>query len=256
VFKNENKGNIIYPHNGRYENGRWLFDFPDSWYNHHTVNKAIGMRRIRAQPSSRVFPFIIRIVKSATTTLVLNPIIHFTPHMEIEECLSALASAVNNNIAALKPDEQGKWPTLLWAYDNLKGEVNLFFTAPDPAVSFRYTLLIPDRGTDFWEWLNVPVPLRDPYTVPRTDGEYIFPNVWDRRDLYIHASFVNYTSYGYLGRDGEFYPKPSKIYHFEWQPMQFFFEVSFDGMRPVILPYERFEVELSFIIDDKRYQSK
>jgi hypothetical protein len=113
-----------------------------------------------------------------------------------------------------------------------------------------------DGPEDFWEWLNVPPEHRGLYTVGTPQNTYIFPNVWNRRDLYIHASFVNYTAYGYLGRDGEFYPKPSKIYQFDWQPMQFFFEVSFDGMTPVELPYERFEVELSFIIDDKRYQSQ
>jgi hypothetical protein len=76
-------------------------------------------------------------------------------------------------------------------------------------------------------------------------------------DLYIHASFVNYTQFHYLGRNNEFYMKPSKIYSFvDLQAIQFYFEVSFDAMRPVSFPYVDFEVELSFIMDAKKYQSE
>jgi hypothetical protein len=177
--------------------------------------------------------------------------------MEIEECLSAFASALMNDLARQKPDEQEKWPSFIWRYDHRTRAVTFGFIKPDGVTdTYNYEITVEDEDSDFWEWLNVGEEDRSKYLVTKTDPTWVFPNVWDRRDLYIHASFVNYTSYGYLGRDGEFYPKPSKIYHFEWQPMQFFFEVSFDGMRPVVLPYEHFEVELSFIIDDKRYQSQ
>ena len=41
-----------------------------------------------------------------------------------------------------------------------------------------------------------------------------FSNVWNRRDIFVHASFVNGTSFQFFGRNGEFYPKPSKMYRF------------------------------------------
>jgi hypothetical protein len=178
--------------------------------------------------------------------------------MEIEECLSAIVSVVNNDIARQKPDEQTKWPTMEWAYDYGVHVAGLIFVKPTATTdAFEYIFDISKAEEAFWQFFNVAPDDRARYvTSTRATGVYGFPNVWNRRDLYIHASFVNYTAYGYLGRDGEFYPKPSKIYQFDWQPMQFFFEVSYDGMTPVKLPYERFEVELSFIIDDKRYQSQ
>jgi hypothetical protein len=183
---------------------------------------------------------------------------HFTANMEIEECLSAVTSAINNDIARLKPDEQGKWPTLYWYYDRTEHRASLELKTPATGTFTAFIQVIDGRLEDYWEFFNVMPPAGGPaasygFTMDAKNG---FPNVWDRRDLYIHASFVNYTAYGYLGRDGEFYPKPSKIYQFDFQPMQFYFEVSFDGMRPVVLPYEKFEVELSFIIDDKKYQSQ
>ena len=43
---------------------------------------------------------------------------------------------------------------------------------------------------------------------------FYFNNVWNRESLFVHASFVNGTSFQVLGKSGEFYPKPSKMYRF------------------------------------------
>jgi hypothetical protein len=82
----------------------------------------------------------------------------------------------------------------------------------------------------------------------------IFENVWDRKTLFLHASFVTNTTSGYLGRGGEFYPKPSKMYRHDNRP-DFFVETSLDGYHPVKLPYENWILELSCILDADDYQS-
>jgi hypothetical protein len=89
-----------------------------------------------------------------------------------------------------------------------------------------------------------------------TAWTYMFNNVWDRNSLYIHASFVNYTPYQYLGQNGEFYPKPSKIYEFHDSSKDFEIWYTFDGLHPVNLPYEDVEVELCFILDNRKYISE
>jgi hypothetical protein len=89
-----------------------------------------------------------------------------------------------------------------------------------------------------------------------TAWSYMFNNVWDRNTLYIHASFVNYTPYQYLGQNGEFYPKPSKIYEFHDSSKDFEIWYTFDGLHPVSLPYEDVEVELCFILDNRKYISE
>ena len=38
-----------------------------------------------------------------------------------------------------------------------------------------------------------------------------FENVWDHANIFVRASFVNATSFQYLGRDGDFFHKPSKM---------------------------------------------
>jgi hypothetical protein len=91
-------------------------------------------------------------------------------------------------------------------------------------------------------------------TFPHTWLNYA--NVWNRWELFIHSSFVVYTSYGYLGRSGEFYTKPSKIYDFTYDTRLFYFQISFDGFKPVNLLYENFIVELSLILDSRRFEGK
>jgi hypothetical protein len=174
------------------------------------------------------------------------------PSMSIQEALSVICSNLNHEIRRQMPDEADGWASFHWAYAN---SIAQLFIVPTREIGTSFEVRQADDppiDPDFLRLFNVS---SGSATYTPAFG-WIFNNVWDRRDLYIHASFVNYTSFGYLGRDGEFYPKPSKIYDFAWQPMQFYFQVSFDGMSPVALPYENFEVELSFIIDTKKYQSQ
>jgi hypothetical protein len=84
----------------------------------------------------------------------------------------------------------------------------------------------------------------------------IVENVWNREFLFVHASFVNGTSFNYLGRSGEFYPKPSKMYRFGGSSQQFYFELSLDGRPPVNHVLGNFCIDLAFIYHDKDYQAE
>jgi hypothetical protein len=88
------------------------------------------------------------------------------------------------------------------------------------------------------------------------DVFYTFSNVWDRDRLYVHASFVNYTPFQYLGQNGEFYPKPSKIYEFNDSSKDFEVWYTLDGFHTIDLPYEDVEIELCFILDNRKYISE
>jgi hypothetical protein len=128
---------------------------------------------------------------------------------------------------------------LLWTYENSRVRIKL----SDETATFRI------NATDsFWHLLNQPDGDAFQFSRPIFD----FPNVWNRKNLFIHASFVTNTTAGYLGRDNEFYSKLSKIYQADSNP-NFYFELSFDGMRKIELPYENFIVELAFILDDNSY---
>jgi hypothetical protein len=112
-------------------------------------------------------------------------------------------------------------------------------------------LKITSEDVDFWWMLNQSLP--DSHSTDFA-GRHVFPNVWDRKTLFLHASFVTDTTAGYLGRGGEFYPKPSKMYrHGNWN--DFFVEVSLDGYHKVPMLYENWILELVLILDADEYQS-
>jgi hypothetical protein len=117
----------------------------------------------------------------------------------------------------------------------------------DPAVKLQ----LDSNNTEFWELLNVdpyPPALQTPFVVSHS-----FQNVWDRKTLFLHASFVTSTTAGYLGRGGEFYPKPSKMYRTAGP--DFYIETSLDGYHPLPMPYENWILELTCILDADDYQS-
>ena len=87
-------------------------------------------------------------------------------------------------------------------------------------------------------------------------NKYDFPGVWNREFLFVHASFVNGTSFNYLGRSGEFYTKPSKMYKFGGSSQQFYFELSFDGIHPVKDKIGVFCIDLAYIYHDRDYQAE
>jgi hypothetical protein len=57
----------------------------------------------------------------------------------------------------------------------------------------------------FWKLMNAEIPEMATYI-----DNPKFTNVWDRKALFLHTTFVSDTRAGYLGRGGEFYRKPSK----------------------------------------------
>jgi hypothetical protein len=93
---------------------------------------------------------------------------------------------------------------------------------------------------------------RNPYIA--MTNTFTFPNPWNRRDIYFHASFVSHTAFNYLGKAGDFYMEPNKLYNADGIGQELFFELSFDGMTPVDLPYEDFDIDLSLIVDTKTAQ--
>ena len=76
---------------------------------------------------------------------------------------------------------------------------------------------------------------------------YKFSNVWNRRYCFVHASFVSGTSFQYLGRSGDFYIKPSKMYKFTGNTTDFTLAISFNGYTPIRTNEISFIVELAYI---------
>jgi hypothetical protein len=271
------------PHNGYYDgSGRWFFDFNENWFSLPVQNKAIGLRRIDTRPNAYDFDFCYNMHRyrkppdpAPEEDVLISALTHIYINCEwtIDQALSTICQTVNNSIIddlkkvlpPLTEEDIYNWPKLRYTYEPLNSEAKLIWIGDWDITSYvnKYEIFQIDIDNDFFKLMNCyPIPDKDQkmnITLLNNQpciGEIIFSNVWNRSDLFIHASFVHYSSFNYLGRGGEFYYKPSKIFQFVEGSSQFSINVSFDGCHYVPLPYENFIIELSFIVNTQHYQSE
>jgi hypothetical protein len=236
---NEYKNNQA-AHNATYENGRYVFAYPAAWQNANSVNKMVAVRRIETKPHKYFLNFKLT-VTTDDGAKVHDIAVQIPSNYIIEECCSAIKLVIDK---AFKDQAY----TILFYY---KDKVNISFPAGG-GVYFPFLIEQIDDNDDLLRLFNYPLDKKtDVYT---TNVSFDFPNVISRdiQDIFLHASFVSNSTSGYLGRGGEFYPKPSKIYPDDGQGY-FIIETSLDGHTPIQMPYEDFIIELTFIIDSETY---
>jgi hypothetical protein len=159
--------------------------------------------------------------------------------------MSAIAKTVNKVLPAAFPSK------LCYAWNLENNEAELFLRDKDGANPTGH-LIIRHADDGFQFLFNVSDDaLQDVYAGL---DHWSFPAVWDRKTIFVHASFVNNASFHYLGTDGEFYTTPSKIYYQTFTGNDFEIFLSTNGVSPLPLPWQEFSIELSFIIDRKHFQ--
>jgi hypothetical protein len=232
-------------HEGLYDSGKYFFKFPPAW-NQLTLNKRVAVRRIDTPANDYLFNLKVGLqFGGAESGQVATQefSVSIPSSYSIQEALGAIM-ALSRKTGWDNPLANDS--VLLATYEQ---NFTVTFRVQDPAKPDLY-LECEDSG--FWEMLNIEPNFVPPLTNPAQTHQ--FRNVWDRKTLFLHASFVSDTTAGYLGRGGEFYSKPSKLYrHGNWN--DFFIETSLDGYHKVPLPYENWIVELSLILDADAYQS-
>ena len=260
------------PQNAKFIDGKYYFDLPDFWYNHLSNNKAIALRKIDLRAETLNLVLSVRVRRAPVGGITQNekiiPVgVVVQPNMSTYAVLRTIASEVNKQIcqngarkflthpektAFIKPIYNYETSTATFelhrVYDNSEGETHYF--------SFEVYDLNKDAQY-FFRTKNAELPGYTPAT-NASDGtvKYEFSNVWNREFLFVHASFVNGTSFNYLGRSGEFYTKPSKMYRFGGSSQQFYFELSYDGKTPIKDRIGVFTIDLAFIYHDKDYQAE
>jgi hypothetical protein len=182
----------------------------------------------------------------------------------LTDAISTVVLAVNNKLEDMTNtfDVQyyKTWWRLGYEYNIDTNELNLFWVTLDDTNQYGIEFRMDRLDFGFSQLINQN-PRINTATLHFDEAAdviihtWTFKNVWNREDLFIHASFVTYTAFQYLGRNGEFYTKPSKIYDFNFGQQQFYFQLSFDGASYKPLYYENFIVELSLLLDAKNYQS-
>ena len=260
------------PQNAKFIDGRYYYDLPALWYNTLDVNKAIALRKIDLRAETLNINFDIKILRTAvvgddeTRTIPIKVIVQ--PGMSAYMILKDISSQVSKIIAS-KGTKQWRYNPAktvrmeaIYNYDDSVATLNLertYVVEKDVADTHHFSFEITNLNEDaekFFRWkINQKVAEK---ATRDEDGNifYLFNNIWNREFLFVHASFVNGTSFNYLGRSGEFYPKPSKMYKFGGSSQQFYFQLSYDGMHPITDQIGVFCIDLAFIYHDKDYQAE
>lgn len=249
---------------GEYRNGKYYFQFPSLWFNSTCNNKSVALRSIDIKqdpPSFKIDEFAIiyetgdktykRVVLSGNTPYIYQ---NFST-TSIEEILQTLAGVVNDSISNSADEDIKNNCVCNWYYFSTERKASLHIIRSDDILKRAYLSLKLDvrysAKSDFTEIFNTDSTFvlnneNNPYTLT-------FENVWNRKDCFIHASFVNGTSHNFLGKSGEFYMKPSKMYAYNGNSTEFFFEISYDGITPINKRFASFIIQLAFIYNNSDY---
>ena len=265
---NANKYN---PQNAHYENGRYYFDFPDLWYNHLSHNKEIGLRRIDLNADPLNIEFTVDLTRipvgsGSSGTRFCSLSITARPSSSTLSVLEEICSKLNAHFSPRGIGKFGTVPektvrfTANYSYSTSTGSI-IAKRAYDPQSqeTHNFSIRIRALNDDAKKFFNVKE--TDLNTTAATHGadgtlRYDFTDMWNREFLFVHASFVNGTSFSYLGRSGEFYPKPSKMYKFAGGSNRFYFELSYDGRTPIRDKVADFCIDLAYIYYDKNYNAQ
>ena len=262
------------PQNAHYEDGRYYFDFPDLWYNHLSHNKAIGLRRIDLNPDPLNIEFKLLLkrvsiggvgskAKPCELSLTVRPT---TSTISILEDICRKATQFYSSVGTGKFSSHSEKTCRFvpkYQYANSTGVIEAIrsYTIDEGSTeSHRFSMRIYDLNADAMKFFGVKESAIPGYAdeTSGADGtmSYSLPGMWNREFLFVHASFVNGTSFNYLGRSGEFYPKPSKMYKFAGGSNRFYFELSYDGRTPIRDKVADFCIDLAYIYYDKNYNAQ
>ena len=252
----------INPQRAWFDEGKFRFQFPSLWYQSNCNNKAIGLRGIKLKPESVAFKLKIQLYKYNLQESrydkygeLFEPFCQFLPDDNIMEILSEIATTFCSWADRLHPEEGLR---LVWSYNTRTSEATLHLYSEnqqDKDETWFKMIIRPDdkvKGEcDFLECFDTSTE----YLEDMKD-KFTFTNVWDRRSLFVHASFVTGTSFQVLGESGDVFPKPSKMYRFNGNSPDFYFELSYDGMHPQRHRFARFVIQLAYIFNDADYMAE
>lgn len=264
------------PQNARFENGKYYFDLPDFWYNNLSNNKAIALRKIDIHAPTlniecAVLVDRVDISTGNKQTREIRVAFAVSPGQSTQDIINQICREANKYLG---PNSPIKWTfnstytvalSAVYNYEKhkVKFKIERSYNWQIEEEKYHFAFSFSKMGKDFVKLLNIDEALINGtyiYTEADQHGdgstEHKFNNVWNREFCFVHASFVNGTSFNYLGRSGEFYPKPSKMYRFGGSSQQFYFELSYDGRTPIKTPLGQFCIDLAFIYHDKDYQAE
>ena len=254
----------INPQKAWFDNGKYRFQFPPLWYQSTCNNKAIGLRSITLVPDTVRFRTDVYIYKNNSEDPEVDDwikidgfqvIIQYPPQTGILHIISDIMLLIKNHVKETLKDEAIIFD---WGYSYKTQELSIAVFSDDYQKARNYGVRFNvDAMYESESQCGLIELLNTTYKYLNTISDsFDFNNVWNRESLFVHASFVNGTSFQVLGTSGEFYPKPSKMYRFNGNSPDFYFELSYDGIHPIQHKFARFIVQLAYIYNDADYMAE
>ena len=261
--KPSNTTTIINPQNAWFDNGKYRFQLPALWYQSTCNNKAIGLRSIKLVNDPVAFKVRIDIYSTQTPgrSIYYNTYLQqYPPSTPFIEIISGFVNELITDVqtTGVKVNSNLKYFTAAWYYNYVDKTAKIELASTYPELTNWLMELTVDEEYEkssacgFYETFNC----KKEDILNKKSGLFEFNNVWNRESMFVHASFVNTNSFGVLGQSGEFYPKPSKMYRFNGNSPEIWFELSYDGMVPQRHKFARFIIELAFIYNDADYMAE
>ena len=271
--------------------GYFHYQFPSLWYSSVSNNKAIGLRRIETRARAKNITLMLKISRrlpgEEEKPYEKSFNLHFLESSDIDAIMSTMCLMFNQFIATSLENNRFKAHnrcytfTIHYRYDNSTNE----------AMFYAIRSNVDENGFEILDWTNAGfsfeiIGVNDDFKTTfnmsqeikqhkKTVGSdelgitdifdifdsydtvsYKFDNVWNRRYCFIHASFVSGTSFNYLGRSDDFYPKPSKMYKATGNTTDFTLAISYNGYQPVRTSEISFIVELAYIYTTGDYHGE
>jgi hypothetical protein len=230
VPEDNNKEAENNPQYARFVDGKYYFNYPDLWYNNISNNKAVALRKIDLNSGSLNLKFDIvvnRLIAGHSNftkrTCAIN--ISVRPNQSTYAVLDTITRTATNYFA-VRSNNRTVWPndpekTIKFEpyYDYRTSMATLTMERTyqaDPETHY-FSWYLANLNEDAKQFFNVamnPIQTSNPKQAEDGTMTHNFNHIWNREFLFVHASFVNGTTFNYLGRTGEFYTKPSKMYRF------------------------------------------
>jgi hypothetical protein len=232
-------------HNALWYDQKYFFDYPAAFYQSHAENKLIAVRRIETPANDYFITFLINSEKDDVHNMIVSGdvAVQIPSDYSMADAISAINLATKKQLVV--KDEggalQAEWHAEM-IIRNKKGKYTM--TIEEISQDVVWEFYFEDFNEAFSSLFNAPDghPIFDDTPLK----EYVFRDVWDRKTLFLHASFVTSSTRSYLGRGGEFYERLGKEYEYDGQK-SFYVQLSFDGYHFVDIEKENFTLELAFI---------
>ena len=250
---------VFHSQNATKVDNRYEFSFPQSWYNGNLNNKSIGLRKI--QVIRRPVVIECSFCYAGNQTKVFDRYCQLRliipGDWTIERILNEMQYQLNNGYNKITEF----CSISLSYYDNkVHAEVNAPTGTTLTAISFqKYKSVSPLGWKNFCkivlgkEYKNTDIiSFKKQDELGKTFTYETPDNIWDRHNIFFHASFANNSTNNYLSINDEFFYKPSKIYEYNFNPINFQIWTTLDGLTPIYVEGLEFLIELCLMHNDRR----